>query len=69
MHEPSLALTDNKDGLYFYKKISREAVDYLKYEGILAFEVGYNQGEEVRELMEKAGFKNVLVLKDYQKFR
>ena len=66
MHEPSLALTDNKDGLYFYKKISREAVDYLKQEGILAFEVGYNQGEEVRELMEKAGFKNVLVLKDYQ---
>ena len=66
IHEPSLALTDNKDGLYFYKKISREAVDYLKQEGILAFEVGYNQGEEVRELMEKAGFKNVLVLKDYQ---
>ena len=66
MHEPSLALTDNKDGLYFYKKISREAVDYLKQEGVLAFEVGYNQGEEVRELMEKAGFKNVLVLKDYQ---
>ena len=66
MHEPSLALTDNKDGLYFYKKISREAVDYLKQEGVLAFEVGYNQGEEVRELMEKVGFKNVLVLKDYQ---
>lgn len=66
MHEPSLALTDNKDGLYFYKKISREAVDYLKQKGVLAFEVGYNQGEEVRELMEKVGFKNVLVLKDYQ---
>ena len=66
MHEPAMALTDNRDGLYFYKKISREGIDFLKSTGVLAFEVGYNQGIDVKELMERAGFKDVIVMKDYQ---
>ena len=66
LHEPQMALTDTKDGYYFYKKISREAPNYLKSSGILAFEVGYNQSEEIKLFMEKQGFKNVVVIKDYE---
>ena len=66
LHEPQMALTDTKDGYYFYKKISREAPNYLKSGGILAFEVGYNQSEEIKLFMEKQGFKNVVVIKDYE---
>jgi release factor glutamine methyltransferase len=66
LHEPQMALTDTKDGYYFYKKISREAPNYLKSGGILAFEVGYNQSEEIKIFMEKQGFKNVVVIKDYE---
>ena len=66
LHEPQMALTDAKDGYYFYKKISREAPNYLKSSGILAFEVGYNQSEEIKFFMEKQGFKNVVVIKDYE---
>ena len=66
LHEPQMALTDTKDGYYFYKKISREAPNYLKSGGVLAFEVGYNQSEEIKLFMEKQGFKNVVVIKDYE---
>ena len=66
LHEPQMALTDTKDGYYFYKKISREASNYLKSGGVLAFEVGYNQSEEIKLFMEKQGFKNVVVIKDYE---
>ena len=66
LHEPQMALTDTKDGYYFYKKISREAQNYLKNGGVLAFEVGYNQSEEIKLFMEKQGFKNVVVIKDYE---
>ena len=66
LHEPQMALTDTKDGYYFYKKISREAPNFLKRGGILAFEVGYNQSEEIKLFMEKQGFKNVVVIKDYE---
>ena len=66
LHEPQMALTDAKDGYYFYKKISREAPNYLKSGGVLAFEVGYNQSEEIKLFMEKQGFKNVVVIKDYE---
>ena len=66
LHEPQMALTDTKDGYYFYKKISKEAPNFLKRGGILAFEVGYNQSEEIKLFMEKQGFKNVVVIKDYE---
>lgn len=64
-HEPQRALTDNGDGYYFYKKISEEAPKYLKDGGYLAFEVGYNQAQEVSELMKKSGFQIIAIVKDY----
>ncbi|WP_027128673.1 peptide chain release factor N(5)-glutamine methyltransferase [Fusobacterium perfoetens] len=64
-YEPRLALTDNGDGYYFYKKISKEAFEYLKKGGYLAFEIGYNQGEEVSEIMKKDGYDVKGVIRDY----
>ena len=65
IHKPQRALTDNGDGYYFYKKISEEAPKYLKVGGYLAFEVGYNQAQEVSELMRKSNFEILAIVKDY----
>ena len=37
---------------------------YLKPEGHILFEIGYDQGEAVSGLLREAGFKNVAVIKD-----
>lgn len=64
-YEPMGALTDKGDGYYFYRKISEEAYDFLKKGGYLAFEVGYNQGEEVSNIMKKIGYEVMGIIKDY----
>lgn len=63
--EPRGALTDNGDGLHFYREISESAKKYLKDGGYLAFEVGYNQGEEVGNLLIKNGFDLLGIIRDY----
>ena len=62
--EPVQALDGKEDGLYFYRRIVEEAKEYLNPNGYLLFEIGYDQGKEVSELMENAGYKNVKVIKD-----
>lgn len=64
-HEPRFALDGQEDGLFFYREIIDQAGDYLNSEGMLFFEIGYDQGEEVRSLMENAGFTEVEVVKDF----
>ncbi len=64
-YEPRLALDGGEDGLDFYRKIVSQAKHYLKEEGYLIFEIGYNQGAAVTSLMEKSGFLEVVVKKDY----
>lgn len=63
-YDPFIALDGHEDGLYFYRKIIADAADYLKIGSLLAFEIGNDQGLEVKQLMEKAGFKEVTVVKD-----
>ena len=63
-HEPMMALDGGEDGLYFYRKIVEESPKYLTNNGYLCFEIGYNQGEEVKALMEHAGFQECQVIKD-----
>jgi release factor glutamine methyltransferase len=64
LYEPYLALDGKEDGLFFYRKIIEKAADYLSSDGILAFEIGYQQGEAVKSLMEAAGYQNVEVKQD-----
>ena len=62
--EPFNALDGKEDGLFFYRRIVEQAVDYLNTAGYLLFEIGHDQGEAVSELMVQAGFKDVRVVKD-----
>lgn len=62
--EPYDALDGKEDGLFFYRRIVEQAGDYLNPGGHLLFEIGYDQGQDVSEMMEQAGFKNVRVIKD-----
>ena len=52
--EPMLALDGGKDGLDFYRKIVEEAYSHLKFDSYLCFEIGYDQKEEVTEIVKKA---------------
>lgn len=65
-HEPRLALDGGEDGLVFYRKIVKESIDYLKENGFLVFEIGYDEGNEVLQLM-KDKF-NVKIYKDLNNF-
>ena len=48
----------------FYNIIVSESRKVLNENGILAFEIGYDQGEKVKVLMEENGFKNIKVIQD-----
>ena len=63
-HEPRLALDGTEDGLYFYRKIIEEAENYLTENGAIFFEIGYNQGEAVSELLRAKGYQDIRVIKD-----
>ncbi len=62
--EPRMALDGKEDGLFFYREIVREAHRYLNPEGWLLFEIGYDQGQAVSEMMKSAGFAGIKVIKD-----
>ena len=64
LHDPFIALDGKEDGLYFYRKIVDDGRQYLKQGGKLYFEIGHDQGEDVKMLMEQAGFQHVTVKKD-----
>ena len=64
-YEPKLALTAPNNGLYFYEEISKTAPNYLIRNGYLAFEIGYNQGEAVKKIMEKNNFLDIKIYYDY----
>lgn len=63
-HEPLLALDGGEEGLRFYRRIVREAPAYLKPEGWLCLEIGYDQGESLRRLLGEAGFTDIEIVKD-----
>lgn len=60
--EPKLALDGGEDGLYFYKKIIKDAPQHLNKNGYLIFEIGHDQAEEIENLMEDRF--NTQVIKD-----
>ncbi|MBO4846986.1 MAG: peptide chain release factor N(5)-glutamine methyltransferase [Lachnospiraceae bacterium] len=64
-YEPILALDGKEDGLFFYREIIKKSPEYLNGGGKLFFEIGYDQADEVKKLMEEAGFKDIEVVQDY----
>lgn len=63
--EPRPALDGGEDGLYFYRRICREAKGYLRKNGRLLLEIGYDQGRAVEELLLAEGYQEIEVKKDY----
>nr|MBQ8252792.1 peptide chain release factor N(5)-glutamine methyltransferase [Lachnospiraceae bacterium] len=64
-HDPRMALDGTADGLYFYRRIIEESEKYLKRGGQLFFEIGHDQAEDVVTLMQRHGYKEIEVKKDY----
>lgn len=54
-NEPVLALDGGADGLDFYRILAKEVPSHLKKDGFLAMEVGINQADDVKKMMEETG--------------
>ena len=65
-YEPMLALDGGEDGLDYYREITKKSVEFLKKEGLLAYEIGYDQGVDVSEMLKK-DFHHIEIIKDLQK--
>ena len=63
-HDPFIALNGHETGVFFYEKIVAQAPKFLNRGGLLAFEIGCDQGKEVSDIMSRGGFKNVEVIND-----
>lgn len=55
-YDPHLALFAEEDGIYFYRKIIENAVQYLSKDGVIFFEIGYDQKEKILELGKNNNF-------------
>jgi release factor glutamine methyltransferase len=62
--DPMLALDGHEDGLYFYRKITRQAKEFLKPGGFLFYEIGHDQSEAVENEMTLAGYTEIVTIKD-----
>lgn len=64
-NEPHIALDGGSDGLDFYRIIVKEGKDYLKSGGYLIIEIGFNQRDEVINLLKENDYLDIYSKKDY----
>ncbi|MDQ7816946.1 MAG: peptide chain release factor N(5)-glutamine methyltransferase [Melioribacteraceae bacterium] len=67
MYEPRIAITDNENGLKFFKRITEFANETLIEGGSLYYEMGLGQSDDVKSIMNGNGFEGIQIVKDYQK--
>ena len=63
-YEPKMALDGGEDGLVFYRRIAKEAKEVLLPGARLYLEIGYDQGESVKDIFQKEGYEAVEVFPD-----
>ena len=67
-YEPKSALYGGVDGLDFYRQIIKDAPNYLNDGGHLIFEIGYDQKDEINELLKNENFIKIKNIKDFNDF-
>ena len=55
-YDPHLALFAEEEGMYFYRKIIEQANDYLNENGVMFFEIGYDQKDKIIKLADMNGY-------------
>lgn len=65
-YEPYNALEGGIDGLDFYKNITEQSHLYINKGGVLAYEVGHDQAQDVAMIMQNNGYNNIYTKKDIQ---
>ena len=63
--EPWSALDGGRDGLHFYRRLSLDSYNILSDKGYLIFETGYDQKQEVIDILIKTGYSIVNTINDY----
>lgn len=64
--EPIIALDGGKDGMNFYRKILKQALNYLNNNAVLIFEIGYDELEKFKKIINRyAEYEIVENLKDF----
>ncbi|MCW5709993.1 peptide chain release factor N(5)-glutamine methyltransferase [Shinella sp.] len=64
LHDPMLALDGGEDGLDAYRAIAAGAGAHLRENGLVAYEIGYDQKDEVTAIMREKGFSRIEAIKD-----
>lgn len=66
LKEPHLALDGGESGLDYYIKIIGDAKDYLKEDGYIIFEIGYDQRKDIEKIAKDVGYTSVECIKDME---
>lgn len=66
LKEPHLALDGGESGLDYYIKIIGAAKNYLKENGYMIFEIGYDQRKDIEKIAKDAGYTSVECIKDME---
>jgi release factor glutamine methyltransferase len=64
-HEPRIALTDESDGLTFFRRLADLGKKIISNRGFILAEMAYNQAEKVKEIFKNTGYKEIETFKDY----
>lgn len=63
--EPHTALFAQDNGLYFYKIIAKQAINYLSADGAIFLEYGIGQAQAIIDIFKECGYNNFEIRKDY----